>query len=170
VRIAVIDSSPLINLTHLDLAGKLSLFFDVVLVPRAVQREVRKKSRFGSRLNRLYAMGLFKRCKAADRANVALLHIEKLDEGEAEALTQAQEKQAKEEATLYFIGDEKRARQKCVGLGLRAIGTVRLLARLNRQGDADEPKALVRKLRRDLQFRVSAEVEEKAIAMAEEPI
>jgi predicted nucleic acid-binding protein len=111
VRIAVIDSSPLINLTHLDLAGKLSLFFDVVLVPRAVQREVRKKSRFGSRLNRLYAMGLFKRCKAADRANVALLHIEKLDEGEAEALTQAQEKQAKEEATLYFIGDEKRARQ-----------------------------------------------------------
>jgi predicted nucleic acid-binding protein len=170
VRIAVIDSSPLINLAHLDLAGKLSLFFDVVLVPSAVQREVRKRGRFGRRLNRLYAMGLFKRCKARDKPNVDLLRIEQLHEGEAEALTQAQEKQAREEASLYFLVDEKRARQKCAMVGVKAIGTVRLLARMHRQGDADEPKVLVRKLCRDLDFRVSETVVEEAIGMASEPI
>jgi predicted nucleic acid-binding protein len=170
VRIAVIDSSPLIGLTHLDLARKLSPFFDVVLVPSAVQREVNRKGRFRYRLNRLYATGFFKKCKAADKANVRLLLIEKLDEGEAEALTQAQERQPIEEAALFFIGDEKRAREKCQNLGLKVVGTVGLLARLNLEGDAQEPKSLVRKLRRDLQFRVSDEVVEEAIAMAAEPI
>jgi predicted nucleic acid-binding protein len=83
---------------------------------------------------------------------------------------QAQEKSANEEATLFFIGDEKRARDKCQTLGLLAVETVRLLARLNRQGDAEETKALVRKLRRDLQFRVSEQVVEEAIRMASVPI
>ena len=170
MRIAVIDSSPLINLAHLDLAGKLSLFFDVVLVPSAVQREVRKRGRFGRRLNRLYAAGLFKRCKAADQTNVDLLRIEKLHHGEAEALTQAQETQAKEEASIYLIVDERHAREKCSLVGMRAVGTVRLLARMSRQGDAEEPRGLVRKLCRDLNFRASGAVVEKAIRMAEEPI
>jgi predicted nucleic acid-binding protein len=160
----------LINLAHLEVAGKLALFFDAILVPSAVQREVRKRGRFGRRLNRLYAMGLFKRCRVADKPNVDLLRIEKFHEGEAEALTQAQEKQAKQEASLYLIVDERRAREKCAMVGMKAVGTVRLLARLNRQGDAEEPKVLVRKLCRDLGFRVSGDVVEKAIGMAEEPI
>ena len=43
MRIAVVDTSPLINLTHLDLAPELALFFDRVHVPRAVQEELNKK-------------------------------------------------------------------------------------------------------------------------------
>lgn len=46
MRIAVIDASPLINLTHLNLATDLSLFFDRVYVPRAVQKEVNEKGDF----------------------------------------------------------------------------------------------------------------------------
>ena len=170
MRIAVIDSSALINLVHLDLAAKLSLFFDVVLVPSTVQREVRKKGRFGRRLNKLYAVGPFERCRAADRTNIALLRIEKLDEGEAEALTQAQEKQAKVEASLYLIVDEKLAREKCATVGMKVVGTVRLLARMYRQGDAEEPEALVRRLRRERRFHVSDQIVREAIAMAPEPI
>jgi uncharacterized protein len=111
LRIAVVDASPLINLTHLNLARELSLFFDRVYVPRAVQKEVNQKGRFRYRLNRLYRDGFFTRCMAADAVSVQLLEAE-LDKGESEALIQAQEKQA-----LYFLGDDRRARGMAERMG-----------------------------------------------------
>ena len=164
MRIAVVDASPLINLTHLDLARELSLFFDRVYVPRAVQEELNKKGRFRYRLNKLYRTGFFTRCIAADVFNVRLLQAE-LHKGEAEALIQAQEKQA-----LYFIGDERRARTIAARMGRRAVGTLRLLARLNLEGRAPELSDLVRVLRRDLNFRASDEIVQRAIDLAGEPI
>jgi uncharacterized protein len=164
VRIAIVDSSPLINLTHLGLADRLSLSFDRIYVPRAVQREVNRKARFRYRLNKLYQTGFFMKCGVADETNVSLLRVE-LHEGEAEALIQAQEKSA-----MFFVGDEKRAREIAEKMGLTAVGTVRILARLNQDGLAAEPKSLVRKLRRDLRFRISDRVVEEAIAIATEPI
>lgn len=164
MRIAVVDSSPLIHLTHLSLCGELALFFDVVYVPRAVQREVNQKHRFRYQLRKLYKSGFFKRCIAADAINVKLLRAD-VDEGEAEALIQAQEK-----AATFFIGDEKRAREIGEKLGLKCVGTARLLARLGREGRAADLRVLVRKLQRDLRFRIAEEVVEQAMAMAGEPI
>jgi predicted nucleic acid-binding protein len=164
LRIAVIDSSPLINLSHLDLARDLALFFDRVYEPRAVQEELNKKGRFRYRLNRLYRGGFFARCTTADIYNVQLLRAE-LDRGEAEALIQAQEKQAR-----YFIGDERRARKIAARMGREAVGTLRLLARLNLEGRAPEISSLVRVLRRDLDFRVSDEIVQQAIDLAATPI
>jgi hypothetical protein len=69
--VAVIDSSPLINLAHLNLALELANFFDRVYVPRAVHRELNRKGRFRYRLNKLYATGVFERCAAADATNVS---------------------------------------------------------------------------------------------------
>jgi len=164
LRIAVIDSTPLISLAHLQLAHQLSLFFDVVYVPSAVQREVNRKQRFGYRLAKLYKSSVFQRCPCTDPYGVELLQAE-LHEGEAEALIQAQEKHAS-----YFVGDEKRARQIGRAQGLKTVGTVRILARLNLEGAAEDPMTLVRKLRRDLRFRIAEEVVTRAIAMAGEPI
>jgi predicted nucleic acid-binding protein len=164
LRIAVVDTSPLINLTHLNLARDLALFFDRVYVPRAVQEELNKKGRFRYRLNKLYDGGFFTRCVTADIFNVQLLQAE-LDRGEAEALIQAQEKQA-----LYFIGDERRARMIAARMGRQAIGTLRLLARLHLEGRAPELPGLVHLLRRDLDFRVSDEIVQQAIDLAAEPI
>jgi len=164
LRIAVVDASALINLAHLDLASELALFFDTVYVPRAVQEEVNKKGRFRYRLNRLYSMGFYARCITADPYNVRLLQAE-LHKGEAEALIQAQEKQA-----LYFIGDERRARAIAARMGKRAVGTLRLLARLNLEGRAPELPSLVRRLRRELDFRTSDEIVQQAMALAAEPI
>ena len=96
--------------------------------------------------------------------NVRLLQAE-LHKGEAEALIQAQEKQA-----LYFIGDERRARAIAARMGQRAVGTLRLLARLNLEGRAPELSDLVRVLRRDLDFRASDEIVQRAIDLAGEPI
>ena len=164
MRIAVVDASPLIALTHLNLARELDLFFDRVYVPRAVQEELNKKGRFRYRLNKLYGTGFFTRCMAADAFNVRLLRDE-LDKGEAEALIQAQEKQA-----LFFIGDERRARVIASNMGRTAVGTLRLLARLNLEGRAPEVPGLVRILRRDPDFRISDEVVRQAIDLAAEPI
>jgi len=164
LRTAVVDTSPLINLTHLDLARDLVLFFDRVYVPRAVQEELNKKGRFRYRLNRLYNTGFFTRCRTADIFNVQLLQAE-LHKGEAEALIQAQERQAP-----YFIGDERRARMIAALMGRTAVGTLRLLARLNLEGRAPELPGLVRKLRQDLDFRASDEIVQQAIDLAAEPI
>jgi len=164
VRTAVIDSSPLINLVHLDLAGALAFHFDLVYVPRAVQMEVNTKHRFRYRLRKLYRSGLFVKCALADRTNVELLRFD-VDAGEAEALIQAQEK-----AAVAFIGDEKRARGIGSNLGLRTVGTVRILARLHLEDRAGETRELVKKLCRDLKFRVTEEVIREAIMQAHEPI
>ena len=164
MRIAVVDSSPLIYLSHLGLAGELIRLFDIVYIPRVVHIEVNRKSRFRYRLKKLYLTGRFLRCMAADETNVRLL-MDNLDEGEAEALVQAEEK-----AAQFFIGDEKRAREIGRLKGFKSVGTVRLLARLHLEGRAAEPMALVRKLRRDLNFRVSEIVVREAIAIAQEPI
>src|SRR5207245_1060482 len=128
LRTAVIDSSPLINLAHLNLALDLSMFFDRVYVPRAVQREVNVKGRFRYRLKKLYATGFLERCATADETNVQLLRAE-LDAGESEALIQAQERQAH-----VFIGDDRRAREIAERMGRKSVGTARLLARLNLEG------------------------------------
>ena len=163
-RIAVIDSTPLISLAHLDLATELVHFFDVIYVPSAVQSEVNRKQKFRYRLNKLYKRGIFQKCTSADKFRVELLKAE-LDDGEAEALIQAQERNAQ-----YFIGDEKRAREIGKALGLKPVGTVRILARLNLESRAAETNSLVRKLRKDLLFRVTNQVVEQAIASATEPI
>jgi predicted nucleic acid-binding protein len=164
VRIALIDSSPLIHVSHLGLAHELLAIFDFIYVPRAVHREVTRKGRFRFRLKKLYGTGRYVRCSAADKTSVRLL-LDQLHEGESEALVQAKEKDAG-----FFIGDEKRAREIGMLRGLKPVGTVRLLARLHLEGRAAEPEALVRKLRQDCRFRVSDEVVEEAIAMAAEPI
>ena len=132
MRFAVVDASPLINLAHLDLARELALFFDRVYVPRAVQEEVNKKGRFRCRLKKLYSTGYFTRCVAADTFQVQLLQAE-LHKGEAEALIQAQEKNA-----LYFIGDARRARAIAVRMGRTSVGTLRILARLSLEKRAPE--------------------------------
>jgi predicted nucleic acid-binding protein len=135
-----------------------------VYVPRAVRKEVSRKSRFRYRLKSLLRSGFLAPCEASDETNVKLLGAE-LDEGEAEALTQAQEKYA-----AFFIGDESRARAIPQKYALKPVGTVRLRARLHLMGVALPPEMLVSKLERDLRFRVSREIVAEAIVMGSEPI
>jgi len=164
-RIAIIDSSSLINLTHLQLAPKLALYFNTIYVPRRVQEEVNKKHKFRHRLRKLYQSGLFQKCACADETRVQILLAGKLGGGEAEGLVQAQEKVAR-----FFIADESLAREMAERQGLTAIGTLRLLTRLSSEGHADDARVLVNQLRRDLMFRVANALVDKAIAESSLPI
>jgi predicted nucleic acid-binding protein len=164
MRIAIIDSSCLICLVHLNLASELALYFDVVYVPRNVQIEFNRKHRSRYRLNKLFEAGLFQRCTGKDETNFRLLTAD-LDAGEAEALVQAQERGAQ-----FFLVDERKAREVAVRQGLTLYGTVRLLARFCLEGYAEDIWALVRKLKRERAFRVGDEIVRDAIASAETPI
>jgi uncharacterized protein len=163
VRSAVIDSSSLINLAHLGLAEELKMFFQAVLVPAAVQKEVNRKQRFRYRLNKLYRSGLYRKCSIAQELDVTLL-LPSLDSGEAEALIQARDTHS-----TFLVADERRARKIGEDMGLKPLGTMRILARLHLLALAREPRMLARKLRRDVRFRVSDEVIDEAIARASEP-
>jgi predicted nucleic acid-binding protein len=165
MHVAIIDSSCLINLTHLQLAPKLSLYFGRVYVPRRVQEEVNKKRRFRHRLRKLYESGFFQRCACADETRVQLLLAGKLGGGEAEGLVQAQEQSAR-----FFIADDRPARDQAARQGLTAVGTVRLLARLCSEGYAEDVTLLVARLRRDLKFRIDDDLVASAIADAHKPI
>ena len=164
MRIAIIDSSCLICLVHLNLASKLALYFDIVYVPRNVQIEFNRKHRSRYRLNKLFEARVFQKCMCKDETNFQLLAAE-LDDGEAEALVQAQERGAE-----FFLVDERRARQVAVRQGLTLYGTVRLLARFCLEGYAEDGWPLVRRLRKERRFRVSDEIVKRAIASAETPI
>lgn len=164
MRTAIVDSSPLILLDHLGLARELSLFFDKVYVPRAVQREVNKKGRFRYRLKKLYETQIFVPCTVANETRIKLLLLD-LGEGEAEAIVQAQEKNI-----IYIIADERPARQMASNMGKKPVGTLAILARLSRGGLAPELRSLVRKLERGRKFRVSEELIQQAIESASEPI
>jgi uncharacterized protein len=164
LRTAVIDSTPLLSLVYLELVTELSLFFDIIYVPRHVQIEVNRKHRFRYLLGELLDRSILQRCATVDKTNVALLRTT-INEGEAEALVQAQEKGA-----AFFIGDDKRAREIAEAQGLKSVGTIGILARLALEGRADETMLLVKRLRAQFDFRVSDEIVTQAIAMATEPL
>lgn len=164
MRIAIIDSSCLICLVHLDLASKLALYFDVVYVPRNVQIKFNRKHRSRYRLNKLFEAGVFRKCMCKDETNFRLLTAE-LDAGEAEGLVQAQEQGAE-----FFLVDERKAREIGVRQGLTLYGTLGLLARLCLEGYAEDVWALVRRLRKERDFRVGDEIVRRAIESAEMPI
>ena len=77
--------------------------------------------------------------------------------------------QAQEQGATFFIGDEKRARKVAENMGLKPVGVLRIIARLHIEGFADDPNSLVRKLRKDLNYRVTDELVQKAIETAHLP-
>jgi predicted nucleic acid-binding protein len=140
------------------------LFFDRIYIPRNVQIEFNRKHRSRYRLNKLLRTGVFEKCMCNDKTNFEILRAE-LDAGEAEGLVQAQEKGAD-----CFLVDERKARIIGLRQGLVPYGTVRLIARLCLDGYAEDTWALVRRLRRDLRFRIEDDIVEDAIASATTPI
>ena len=163
---AVIDASPVIFFDHLDLSLKLSVFFDTIYVPTAIEEEVNRKHRFRYRLKALYKSGLFRKCRTSNVTNRRLLELqENIHLGEADAITQAQEQDIR-----FFIGDEVAARRVARNMGIRPLGTALILWKLDFQDLSDDPRRLVRRLRRDRNCRITDKVVEEARRSASEPL
>lgn len=127
-RQAIIDSDVLIEVIEKNIAEKLSLLFNAIYVPMAVKGE-QKKRRRRYNLKRLFASGLFKRCKVLDEHRVQLLLMgsPKLQLGESEAIIQAQEQNIK-----AFLTNDQKARKVARKHGLLAVTFQELEHRLQK--------------------------------------
>jgi predicted nucleic acid-binding protein len=165
---AVIDSSPLMYLSHLDLTIKLSQFFDVVLVPAFVEEEVCRKHRFRYRLRSLYNSRVFSKCRTVNEWNRQLLLYEKgIHPGEADAIAQAQEQEIS-----VLILDETAARRSAEKKGKVVLCTAGILSRPYIQGIVKiHSRDLIQRLRKSkLKCRISDQIIEEAMKRAYEPI
>jgi len=88
-----------------------------------------------------------------------------LNEGEAEGIIQAQEK-----GIDQVIFDEREARKIASRMGIATVGIARLLFRLERDGHIEDARKLIKKLERELKFRISKEVIEEARLKSDQPI
>jgi uncharacterized protein len=154
---AVVDTSCLICLLHLDLLPKLVLRYDTIYIPRYVWGEVGRKGKSRHRLQRLLSEYPFlKKCHVINEVDARLLYDSELnvlapiDRGEAEAIIQARERGVSE--VLMDEGVDRIIAQRH---NLKVKGTLGLLKEFNQMGIVDEIKPLVEKLRKDLNFRIS---------------
>jgi len=149
--IAVSDTTVLIYLHHLDLLYALSLFYRQILVPAPVRKQFLSRDDDRSRdtaLNILTTSGLFSPCDDYDSIEVDLYKSHKMDEGEAEALSQLKQRSAD-----VLLIDEKRGRSIAQREMRMVQGTASILAKLYKQGFVDYWSAINR-LRSEVDMRI----------------
>ena len=121
---AVLDSSAIIALSQLRYWKYLNQILDEILVPQAVFEEICVKGRGlpgDAELRRLMNKGLVAVRKIRNRLLVDAM-LDPLALGEAEVLALAIEENAD-----YVVIDDKMARMRARNMGLKVIGTLRVL-------------------------------------------
>lgn len=158
--LAVADTSVLINLHHLEHLNSLSLFYRQVLVPSPVRTQFLKRDDSRSReivFDVLTRHGFFSPCDDYDSVEVDLFKLDKMDEGEAEALSQLKIRQAD-----VLLIDERIGRKIAEREMRRVSGTASILVRLSVNGFTDYWQSIDR-LRSESGFRISDEVAQEAL-------
>jgi predicted nucleic acid-binding protein len=144
----VSNTSPLRYLVAAGQADLLAKLFGTILIPAAVEREIRDP----------HAPPAVQRWMATPPAWLQVRQVqtaphgeltELLDPGEAEAIQLAQEVRAD-----VLIIDERRGHEVAAGRGLTVIGALGILRESHRQGFIEDPLALAGQLR-SLGFRAS---------------
>jgi predicted nucleic acid-binding protein len=133
---STIDTSTLLSLRCTGVLGAISLLFDRILVPRAVWAELARGGPKNEAIESVLAeYGFFERCEDYDPARVKLLldaresRKEGRDEGEAEAVIQAQER-----SCGMVLVDDKLGRAWADGHRLQCHGTLWVLEELRSRG------------------------------------
>ena len=161
IPVAVCDSSVLIHLAAIGQFGLLQRFFDTIVIPPAVWREVVEEGQ-GMSGSRETAEGVQAGRVAiqapADRSLVSILARE-LHPGEAEALAPA----AGGCGDIALV-DETDARRAADSLGPRKTGTVGLLMRARREGSVTSLGAELERLRGEGGFRIDDDLYHLALA------
>jgi len=133
--IAVSNTSPLIALKHAELLEKLNLLFQRITVPPSVMRElsVKEKEYFQSLS--------FLSVEEPRDSRLVLVLKTIVDEGEAEAITLALEKNS------LLIIDDLKGRKVARRLGLEIIGTLGVLKAMKLKDVIGEVKPFIERLR-----------------------
>lgn len=141
---AVSDAGPLIHLSWIDQLQLLRQFFDEVIVPPAVRREVLILPPPGT-------LGLTALEQAFERGDIrvstpigqASTYLGALDRGEAEAVTLAERLDAD-----VFLTDDSHARRVAGERGLAVVGTLGILRIARQRGLITATYPLVMELQR----------------------
>lgn len=154
IAAAVIDTTCLRCLLHLDLLPTLVLRYNAVYIPRHVWQEASRKGRGRYQLRKWLKQYTFlKKCSVADEVGARLLYDRNLNpgapihRGEAEVIVQAREREASE-----ILIDELAGREIAQRHGLKVKGVLGLLKEFKLNGIIPEVRPLIEKLRRDLSF------------------
>jgi predicted nucleic acid-binding protein len=122
--IAVIDTTLLSRLVELEIAELLPLLFRLILIPPEVKREAYKGPGRRRLRNLVREMSdFFVDCYEANEFTKDLMRID-LDQGEAAAIAQAEQKES------VLLLDEKKAFKRAEAMQLTAIRTTRILTML----------------------------------------
>jgi predicted nucleic acid-binding protein len=132
--VAVIDTTLLSRLVHLNVAELLPLVFKLILIPPEVKREAYKapgKRRLRNLVNEM--SGFFVDCHEFDQFTKIFLQAD-LDAGEAAAIAQADYKQS------VLLLDEKKGFERAERMQLTVFRTLNVLNTLKDAGAIKEVK------------------------------
>jgi predicted nucleic acid-binding protein len=127
---AVIDTTLLSRLVHLDIAALLPLIFKIILIPPEVRREAYKSPGKGKRrLQKLVRemSGFFVDCTEADQLIKDYLMAD-LHAGEAAAIAQA------DYTKSVLLIDEKKGHRRATNMDITVFRTTTLLCMLKEAG------------------------------------
>jgi uncharacterized protein len=161
VTVVVSDTSPIHCLHDLRLLEILPQLFGTVLVPPAVARELKAPAPGIAPVDPVLIPSL--RVRAPEDATVVQQLMKRLHAGEAEALALAVE--VKPDVVLI---DEKTGRAVAKELGLVPLGVLGTLVNAKRAGLISQVAPMMMRLKRELDFRVSAQVEQRILELAGE--
>ena len=133
--IIIADSSPLISLAIIDMLELLEYYFDEVYVPYAVYKEVSVYDKPFSEKLKQY---LENKVLTVENIHMVSILNERIDLGEAEAITLAFEKKA----DLILLDDSK-ARKTARRNDLSVIGTLGLLLEAKKEGKIGNLKQFI---------------------------
>lgn len=157
--IIIADSSPLISLAIIDMLELLEYYFDEVYVPYAVYKEVSVYDKPFSEKLKQY---LKNKVSTVENINMVSVLNERIDLGEAEAITLAFEKKAD-----FIILDDSKARKTAKRNGLNVIGTLGLLLEAKKEGKIKKLKECIQ-IFSDNDIRLSEKLIKDILIEAEE--
>ena len=144
----VSDTSPILALSaisHLDL---LEVQFGEVLIPDAVQNELKTETDFTGAKNIREALKKgWLIVQPIQNTHLAQALAMELDYGEAEAIALALETQSQ-----IILLDEHDGRSKARAMGLQPIGVLGILLRAKKNGEIDSMKAVIEALQSEVGF------------------
>lgn len=158
--LVVSDTSPIRALAHLDRLDLLGSLFDEVLIPPAVARELRAPRRAAAlEPSPISHLTLTERPKPESFQSIPV----ELDAGEAEAIALALER-----GITAILIDERTADAAARRLGLMPVGVLGILLQAKSAGLIDRIIPLVQRLRGELRFRMTDELQEQVRRLANE--
>lgn len=159
------DSSTLIHLTAIGRLALLKEIYQKITIPTAVWREVVEEGKRRAGAAEVEAARQLGWIEVMSPANKPLVHLltRDLDEGEAEVLALAIERQA----DLVLL-DETDARRIAERYGLRKTGVVGLLIRAKREGKIASLREELDKLQNQAGFWIAERLYQQALRVVGE--